>query len=245
MGRYSRELCDPFIALAGVSAGTRVLDVGCGTGVLTSALAQRLGAALVAAVDPSEAFVGVCRDRVPGAQILVASAESLPFPEGRFDAVLSQLVVNFMKDPSAGVGEMRRVVRTGGVVAGCVWDYGGGMTLLRSFWDAAIELALPGARDHDQGRTMRFCSPHELAGLWVGAGLLDVEIGELIATVEYESFDDLWAPFAQGISPAGAYLTSLTPEAGQELRDGLFNQLGQPRQQFRLSAKAFWVRGRR
>ena len=245
MGRYSRELCEPFIALAELAAGARVLDVGCGTGVLTSALAQRVGPEFVTAVDPSEAFVAVCRGRVPGAQVFVADAESLPFADGRFDGVLSQLVVNFMHDPRAGVGEMRRVVRTGGVVAGSVWDYRDGMTLLRSFWDAALDLALPGAREHDQGRTMPFCSPSELAGLWVDAGLLDVETGQLTVSVEYESFEDLWAPFAQGISPAGAYLTSLERKAAEALRRELFDRLGEPHQQFRLSAKAFWVRGHR
>lgn len=92
---------------------------------------------------------------------------------------------------------------------------------------------------------MPFCSPRELAGPWREAGLLDVETGELTATVEYESFDDLWAPFAQGISPAGAYLTSLERKAAEALRLELFNRLGEPHQQFRLPAKAFWVRGHR
>lgn len=245
MGRYSRELCAPFIAVAGVSAGMSVLDVGCGTGVLTAALAQQIGPEHVVGADPSEAFVATCRSRAPGAEIVIAEAESLPFPDARFDAVLAQLVVNFMDDARTAVGEMRRVARPGGAVVGCVWDYASGMTMLRSFWDAAIDLGLPRAREQDQGRTMPFCSPTELADLWLETGLGDVETGELVATVEYASFEDLWAPFALGISPAGVYVTSLEPAAAPALREELFQRLGRPDAAFRLSAQAFWVRGRR
>ena len=80
----------------------------------------------MAAVDPSEGFAAACRARVPAADVRVAAAEALPFPDGSFDAVLSQLVVNFMADAEAGVREMRRVARPAGGGAGCVWDYAGG-----------------------------------------------------------------------------------------------------------------------
>jgi SAM-dependent methyltransferase len=245
MGRYSRELSGPFIALAGVSPGMSVLDVGCGTGALTRALADLVGAERVSAVDPSEAFVATCRSRVEGAEVLVAGAESLPFADGRFDAVLSQLVVNFVDNARAAVSEMRRVARPGAVVAGCVWDYRGGMTLLRSFWDAAIDLGLPDAAGRDQGRTMPFCTPVELMDLWQAAELDEVQAGEISAAAEYASFDELWAPYHQGISPAGMYVTSLSASDRAALRAELFARLGGPQGQFKLSARGFWARGRR
>ena len=77
----------------------------------------------VAAVDPSESFVAAARARNPGAEVLHAPAERLPFPDRAFDAALAQLVVHFMSDPIAGLAEMARVTRTGGVVAACVWDH--------------------------------------------------------------------------------------------------------------------------
>src|SRR6516162_323114 len=122
MGRYSRHLSAQMADLAGVSAGQTVLDVGCGPGVLTTELAARAGAEAVTAVDPSEQFVLAVRDRVPGATVERASAESLPFSDEAFDAALAQLVVHFMADPVAGLAEMRRVTRAGGSVAACVWD---------------------------------------------------------------------------------------------------------------------------
>src|SRR5262245_43574400 len=97
VGRYCGELGAALVACAGLEPGMRALDVGCGPGALTAVLARALGSANVAAVDPSEPFVEVCRSRLPGVAVTPAAAESLPFGDGTFDAALSQLVVNFMR----------------------------------------------------------------------------------------------------------------------------------------------------
>src|ERR671936_2610559 len=109
VGRYAPSLSVALIGVAAVEPGMRVLDVGCGPGGLTRALAERVGGQNVAAVDPSEPFAEACRARVPDADVRVAPAEELPFPDGSFDRVLSQLVVNFMADAEQGVREMARV----------------------------------------------------------------------------------------------------------------------------------------
>ena len=202
VGRYVPQLSRELVSTAGIEPGWRVLDVGCGPGGLTETLAELVGADHVAAVDPSEPFVESCRERVPGADIRVGAAEELPFAGGEFDAALSELVVNFMTDPVAGVGEMQRVTRPGGVVASCVWDYAGGMEMLRAFWDAALELD-PEAPD--EGRTMRFCREGELGELWERCGLADVTAGALVVSARYEDFDDYWSPFPTGLAPSGAY----------------------------------------
>ena len=125
MGRYSSRLSPLFADFAGVAPGQRVLDVGCGPGALTAELVRRVGASAVAAADPMAHFVAAARQRNPGVEVVQASAESLPFPDSGFDATLAQLVVHFMTDPLAGISEMARVTRAGGVVAACVWDYAG------------------------------------------------------------------------------------------------------------------------
>ena len=140
MGRYSRGLSAPFADFAGIVAGQRALDVGCGPGILTEELVARLGADAVAAVDPSSSFVEAARARLPGVTVAEASAEALPFPDEAFDATLAQLVVHFMPDPVAGLREMRRVTRPGGVVAASVWDHAGGQGPLGVFWRAAHEI---------------------------------------------------------------------------------------------------------
>src|SRR4051812_3308776 len=102
IGRYGPALADAMLDLVGVRSGMRVLDVGCGTGALAGQAAARVGATNVAAADPSEPFVETCRRRVPEADVRVAPAESLPFADDDFDAVLAQLVLPFMNDAPTG-----------------------------------------------------------------------------------------------------------------------------------------------
>jgi SAM-dependent methyltransferase len=245
VGRYGRALAEALVTAAGVKSGDRAVDVGCGPGALTQVLAERLGAEHVAAVDPSEPYATACASRVPGADVRVAPAEQLPFDTGSRDAALAQLVVNFMSDAAQGVGEMGRVVRPGGVVAACVWDYAGRMTLLRAFWDAAVGLGLPEAEERDEGRIMRYCQPGELGDLWRASGLSEVEVTGLVVTADYESFDSLWEPFERGVAPSGAFAQALPPSEREQLRAEYHRRLGEPEPEFQLSARAWCAVGRK
>ena len=98
MGRYVPRLAVALAAAAGVEAGMRALDVGCGPGGLTRELVSRLGADHVAAIDPAEQFAEACRARNPGADVRVGGAEELPFDDATFDVALSSLVIGFMRD---------------------------------------------------------------------------------------------------------------------------------------------------
>ena len=127
-----------------------------------------------------------------------AAAEELPWDDDRFDAALSQLVVNFMRDADAGVSQMRRVTRPGGVVAACTWSYGEDMQMLRGFWDAArrVDSGAP-----DEASTMRYRSVEELEELWQRVGLNDVDTDHLTVETGYTGFDDLWEPFTYESGP--------------------------------------------
>jgi SAM-dependent methyltransferase len=239
VGRYSRALAVKLIDGAGVRRGQRALDVGCGPGALTGELAARLGRGCVTAVDPSAPFADACRRRLPDVRVEIAPAEALPFPDGAFDVVLSQLVVNFMSDPPAGLREMRRVVRPGGTVAAAVWDYAEGMILLRRFWDAAVALD-PSARDRDEGLCMPFCTEDTLADLWSRAGLADVRVSAAVVAADYDDFGDLWRPLESGVGPSGAYASSLPPERRNALAAELKRRLGVGEEPFRLTARA-WI----
>ena len=145
-----------------------------------------------------------------------------------------------MRDAEAGVGEMRRVAREGGRIASCVWDYADGMTMLRAFWDGALEID-PAAPD--EGLTMRYCSEAELGELWQRAGLRDVETGALVVEASYDGFDDFWSPFPTGLAPSGAYCASLHREQQEALRAAVFRRLGTPQGAFTLAARAWYARG--
>jgi SAM-dependent methyltransferase len=215
MGRYSRPLAPQLADLAGVAAGQRVLDVGSGPGALTAELVERLGASAVVAVDPSAPFVDALRERLPGVEAAQASAEALPFGDGVFDAALAQLVVHFMSDPIAGLREMGRVTRAGGVVAASVWDHAGGRTPLTVFWRAARELD-PDARDESGLAGAR---EGDLADLLRRAGLEDVVTAELEAPFDAAGFEAWWEPFLLGVGPAGQYVAGLEEEARAALRE--------------------------
>jgi SAM-dependent methyltransferase len=243
IGRYAPRLAAALIEFAGIQPEMRALDVGCGPGALTTALAERLGAANVCGAEPSEPFAEACRARLPEVQVVVAPAESLPFGDGAFDAALSQLVVNFMRDAEAGVDEMVRVTRPGGVVASCVWDYAGEMTLLRAFWDAAHEVDPERAAAADEGLVMRWCGEGELAELWRTAGLRRVRFAPLVARATYADFDDLWAPLLTGVAPSGAFCMSLDEDRRAALRDAFQRRLGVGDAPFELTARAWAVAG--
>jgi len=244
VGRYSSELATALIDFAGVQPGMRTLDVGCGPGALTGVLVGLLGAARVAAADPSAPFVDACRARLPGIDAVEAGAEALPFANDAFDATLSQLVVNFIPDGEAGVREMARVTRPGGVVASSVWDYAGEMTLLRAFWDAAREVDPERGAAADEGVVMRWCNEGELAELWRAAGLRSVRTGTLVASAKYADFDDLWWPLPTGVGPAGAFCESLEEGKRAALHDALRRGLGVGDGPFELTARAWSVVGR-
>jgi SAM-dependent methyltransferase len=240
VGRYAPALALAHLEALGVGPGDRVLDVGCGPGAFARAAADIVGSERVTALDPSPSFVEACRTRVPGADVRLGVAEDLVPPPVPFDVASSQLVVNFMTDAERGVRAMAAATRPGGVVGSVVWDYKGEMTMLRTFWDAAVALD-PDALD--EGRTMRYGTPEELQELWDASGLQDVTTRPLVVEAAYESFDDFWTPFLAGVGPAGAYCAALEPDAQHALRDECFKRLGSPAGPFTLSARAWLVRG--
>ena len=238
MGRFSEPLAVPFTQYAGAQAGQRALDVGCGPGALTAELAARLGAAAVSAVDPSPPFVAAVRARLPGVDVRTAAAERLPYDDDRFDLALAQLVVHFMSDPVAGLAEMARVTRPGGVVAACVWDHAGGSGPLSTFWRAARDLD-PQARDESG---LAGAGQGDLARLCRAAGLADVEAATLTVRVPFAGFADWWEPYTLGVGPAGAYVSALDDVARERLRRRCEQLL--PTAPFEVAASAWCVRAR-
>lgn len=238
MGRYADPLAPLFADWAGVAAGQRALDVGCGPGALTAQLVERLGADHVAALDPSVSFVAATSARFPEVDVRAGVAEQLPYPDDTFDVTLAQLVVHFMGDPVTGLREMARVTRPGGVVATCVWDHAGDHGPLSLFWRAVKQLD-PEARDEGG-----LAGAHEghLVELAEAAGLGMIEPTRLTITVPYATFDEWWEPFTLGVGPAGQYVRGLDASGRQALRDHCAAAL--PAAAFEVHASAWCVRAR-
>ena len=238
MGRFSQPLAVQFVELAELQTGQWVLDVGCGPGALTQELVARIGRGSVSAIDPSAPFVAVVRNRFPVVDVRLGVAEQLPFGDQQFDSSLAQLVVHFMTDPVAGLSEMARVTRSGGWVAACVWDHGGGAGPLSTFWaavqdldpDAAGEADLPGSREGDLER------------LFQEAGFTDIEPSRLTVTVPFATFEEWWEPYTLGVGVVGDYLAGADSNRLEAVRDRCRTLLPEP--PFDIQASAWSVRGR-
>ena len=236
MGRYATGLAPKFADAAGVRAGMRVLDVGCGPGALAVELAGRVGEDNVAAIDPTPHFVAACRARIPGADVREGVAESLPWEDGTFDAAMCSLVVAWMSDADQGIGEMARVTKPGGTVAAAMWDIpGGGLQMLSHFWRAAREIDPSVADDPPRAGVCE----GDLVERFGRAGLQGVTGGTLETSVDYAGFDDYWEPFTGAAGPAtGAFYASLDDAGKATLRDTVRASL--PEGPFTLPAHA-WV----
>ena len=241
MGRYSIPLSSEFAAFAGVRPFDRVLDVGCGPGALTAAVVHLVGAANVLACDPSPPFVAVCAARNPGVDVRAGTAEQVPFADGSVDAALAQLVLHFVGDPPAAVAELSRVVKPGGTIAACVWDFFAGMELLRAFWDAALTIDSDAP---DEAHSLRFGRLGELSQWLSDGGCTDVAETTLTVTSTYRDFDEFWASIGDGVGPVGSYLQSRSDDDRQRLHAALFERLGRPDGSFTLSAVARAAKGR-
>lgn len=238
MGRYSEPLADRLADLLEPVPGSRALDVGCGPGALTARLVERLGPDQVCAIDPSAPFVAAARDRFPGLDVRSGRAEELPWPDASFDLAAASLVVHFMRDPVAGLGEMGRVVRAGGTVAATVWDHAGGRGPISTFWRAVHDLDPAGP---DESGLAGARAGH-LAQLFATAGLTVVQDTEVTVTVRYESAEQWWEPYTLGVGPAGAYLVGLPDQQREALRRRCVELL--PPAPFAIEATAWCVLGR-
>ena len=205
MGRFSEPLADQLVEVVGLRPGQRALDVGCGPGALTARLVTVLGPEAVSAVDPSEPFVAAARERFPGTDITLGTAESLDFADDTFDVAMASLVVHFMADPTAGLAQMARVTRTGGLVAATVWNHASGSGPLSLFWEAVR------AADPQEEGESDYAGVHEvdLASLFRSAGLDDLTETVLTVHVPFESFEQWWEPYTFGVGPAGQYVGRL------------------------------------
>jgi ubiquinone/menaquinone biosynthesis C-methylase UbiE len=211
MGRWSQNLAPLFIEFAGVDNGEKILDVGCGTGSLTFALARDTNLGEIAAIDYSPVFVEevIRRNTDPRIKVRQADACALPFEGGTFDRALALLVLHFVPEAGKAVAEMRRVVRPGGVVAAAVWDHLGGMPGMRMMIDTVAALSEAGRQLRARYCFQPMMQPGEMKRTFAEQGLVDITEMQLMIRMDYLSFADYWAPIAAGEGPLGKYVATL------------------------------------
>jgi SAM-dependent methyltransferase len=156
-GTFARPAWEPLLRTAGIGPGTRVLDVGCGTGELLEHLQDR--GAVPSGVDPAPRMVELARARAVGVDVRLGDFERLPFDGGAFDALLAVNAFQFAEDQTDALAEAARVLAPGGVVGLAGWAERG-----RNDLDA-INVALAAADEEE---------PPEDSPLRLEGGLADV-----------------------------------------------------------------------
>jgi SAM-dependent methyltransferase len=189
-----------------------VLDVGCGTGSLVFELATNAHLRHIAGIDPAEIYLAAAREATTDARIELRHGDgcALPYTNASFDAALSQLVLQFVPQPDIMLGEMRRVVRPGGVVAATVWNSGGGMPHQRMYWDTAAMLDPAGAEARAASFSRPMTRKGDLAGAFARVGLHDITESSATIWMDFTDFEDFWGPIIGGEGSLGKYATSLS-----------------------------------
>ena len=213
IGRWSKHLANHFLNIADVAAGGRLLDVACGTGVLSKAFAE--AGAQVTGVDASEGYLEGARRRRSHPSIAYEHGDvrHLRFDNNLFDAAVSTLALDVIPEIEQVVAEMKRVTRPGGVVASAVTQFFGGMPA----WDLVIHTGAVLETDFASLRSMRAGRqqfwPGGQAALWRKIGFIDVTEVPVVVDCEYLSFADYWATFTDGPGHVTAVLMALSADA--------------------------------
>jgi len=243
VGRWSRRVAPVFLSWLRIPAGSRWLDVGCGTGALCAAIVDECSPASVAGVEPSEGFLTAAKENLAGRVALhPGTATAIPLRDASVDVAVSGLVLNFVPEPRTALAEMARVAADGGTIGAYVWDYAEKMEPIRIFWEAAVEID-PHASRMDEGTRFPLCHPEALMELLVSTGLRGVEVTSIDIPARFGSFEEYWRPFLGGQGPAPAYTMSLDETARDRLRDRIRERISVDADgSISLTARAWAVR---
>ncbi|MDG6103590.1 class I SAM-dependent methyltransferase [Dactylosporangium aurantiacum] len=212
------ELFRPFEDLlvaevAGLGAG-RVLDVGCGTGATTVAIARRTGTGGCVGVDIAEPMVAAARARAARDGVRVtfvhADAQEHAFPAAGFDAVVSRFGVMFFTDPVRAFANLRRAAVPGAALRAVVWRDAAQNPFMTTAERAAAPLLpdLPARRPDEPGQ-FGFAAPARVRAVlsgagWTGARLRPVDVACVLPGRDLEHYFTRLGPLGLVLGRADA-----------------------------------------
>ena len=191
MGVWSLLTGQDFLEWLAPVPGLRWIDIACGTGAFTELIMQRCAPSEIQALDPAEAQLVYARQRSgsSGATFIEGDAMALPFEDGRFDAAVMALALNLVPDPSKGVSEMVRVVRSGGTVSTYIWDLPGGGFPYEPIQTEMHALGMTPPQPPRADATVMAA----LVKLWEDAGLGAIQTRQINVKRDFSKFEDFWS----------------------------------------------------
>jgi SAM-dependent methyltransferase len=184
-----------------VGPGTRLLDAGCGAGLL--ALLASLRGAHVTAIDASSGLLAIARQRVPPADVREGDLEALPFADSSFDAVTAVNSVFYAADMAVAMRELARVVRPGGRVVVTAWGSPERCQFLAAVMPRLAPLMPPPPPGTEPPHPGALSQPGALATLLKTAGLHPVDEGEVACPFVFRETEASWrANASAGVNQA-------------------------------------------
>lgn len=217
MGKWSRAVAPTFLDWLHPPSSARWLEVGCGTGIFTEYILDRCAPQSVAAIDCSQAQIrhAACSAIAARADFRVGDAQALSFDDASFDVVVSALLINFVPEPARAISEMRRVLSTGGLVGGYVWDFAEERS---PSWPMRQGMRRFGIAVPDVPGTAT-TGLVSLTDLFEQATFRDIDTRSIEVTQAFESFDAFWRAQTPSYMPTTHVIGALPDSERRRLMD--------------------------
>lgn len=244
MGAWSQIVGREFLDWLAPHPGLRWLDIGCGNGAFTELILQRCAPREVQGIDPSAAQITFASARAGtnGAHFQTGDAMALPFDADRFDIAVMALVIFFVPEPRAGIAEMVRIVRPGGLVAAYAWDIlGGGFPLEPVQAELRAGGIVPALPPHPEA-----AGAEAMRALWSETGLEEIEQRVFTVRRTFQDFDEFWSATV-GMGSMKAIFDRMPPAELDQFRTRVRARLAPSDPSGRIvhSARANAIKGRR
>jgi len=223
MGRWSRAIGEKFLTWLDPPASARWLDLGCGTGAFSDLIQRRCAPQSIVGIDPSPAQIDYARKKFSNVTFQVADSMDLPFGETEFDVVSSALVFHFIPDRAQAFAEMKRVLKSGGLVGGYTWkrsasaDFAPYTAVMRAVRQIGAETLSSATIPEGSAEGMR-------ASLQA-AGFTGIAATEIEVTQSFKTFDEYWEVQSLPFSPPGKTIAKLDVAQRAKVQDLLREML--------------------
>jgi SAM-dependent methyltransferase len=225
VGRWSSLLSIDFVNWLNARSNLKWLEIGCGTGALTKAIAEKCTPSYLLAIDKSDSYIEKAKENVNSGNVsfLNIDINSCPLNE-KFHYITSGLVLNFVPKFGDMLRKLMNNLEPGGEISSFVWDYGGHYQPMRHFWNAACEI-IPGSEKFDAGRNFDICTKENLIRLFEGIGLNDIQFTTIERIATFQNFDDYWLPIISAQGSVTEFISTLKEAEKEKLKEHLKRKL--------------------